>query len=207
MGYSAERIKCERCGLEHHETDHVCDTDIAKCFPTKGHPMTTLTKERVEHFREPLKRQIRRDTILHIPISDEMKAVDQLIDLALRGLEVTQEDETAWLVEAFSGQTENYFAGLDEIWNGGFSLYPRWTADHMKAIRFTRKEDAETIVSVMDSTAKCRAVEHSWMASPPISEENCSGHVASENDAKVCGRCGVHIDSFRPDLPTGGENE
>lgn len=89
--------------------------------------MTTLTKEQVEHFREPLKRQIRRDTILHIPISDEMKAVDQLIDLALRGLEVTQEDETAWLVEAFSGQTENYFAGLDEIWNGGFSLYPRWT--------------------------------------------------------------------------------
>lgn len=51
--------------------------------------MTTLTKEQVEHFREPLKRQIRRDTILHIPISDEMKAVDQLIDLALRGLEVT----------------------------------------------------------------------------------------------------------------------
>ena len=52
--------------------------------------MTTLTKEQVEHFREPLKRQIRRDTVLHIPISDEMNAVDQLIDLALRGLAVTQ---------------------------------------------------------------------------------------------------------------------
>lgn len=50
--------------------------------------MTTLTKEQVEHFREPLKRQIRRDTILHIPISDEMKAVDQLIDLALQAIDM-----------------------------------------------------------------------------------------------------------------------
>jgi hypothetical protein len=126
--------------------------------------------ERLENVR--LKSEITRlsaDRIEAIkagaPRIDEYE-IATLCDLALRGLAVTQEDETAWLVEAFSGQTENYFAGLDEIWNGGFSLYPRWTADHMKAIRFTRKEDAETIVSVMDSTAKCRAVEHSWMASP-----------------------------------------
>lgn len=31
-----------------------------------------------------------------------------------------------------------------------------------------------------------------------ITEENCPGHVASENDPKVCGRCGTHIDSLRP---------
>lgn len=30
-------------------------------------------------------------------------------------------------------------------------------------------------------------------------EEDCPGHVASEHDPKVCGRCGVHIDSLRPD--------
>jgi hypothetical protein len=29
-------------------------------------------------------------------------------------------------------------------------------------------------------------------------EESCRGHVASEHDPKVCGRCGVHIDSLRP---------
>lgn len=29
-------------------------------------------------------------------------------------------------------------------------------------------------------------------------EDACAGHVASENDPKVCGRCGVHIDSLRP---------
>lgn len=33
---------------------------------------------------------------------------------------------------------------------------------------------------------------------PAYSEENCPGHVASKYDGKVCGRCGVHIDSLRP---------
>ncbi len=30
-------------------------------------------------------------------------------------------------------------------------------------------------------------------------EAACPGHVASETDPKVCGRCGVHIDSLRPE--------
>lgn len=30
-------------------------------------------------------------------------------------------------------------------------------------------------------------------------EDTCPGHVASEGDAKVCGRCGIHINSLRPD--------
>lgn len=30
-------------------------------------------------------------------------------------------------------------------------------------------------------------------------EQNCPGHVASDGDPKVCGRCGIHIDSLRPD--------
>lgn len=33
----------------------------------------------------------------------------------------------------------------------------------------------------------------------PFSEENCPNHVASSADPKVCGRCGIHIDSLRPD--------
>jgi hypothetical protein len=32
-----------------------------------------------------------------------------------------------------------------------------------------------------------------------ITEDDCPGHVASALDPKVCGRCGVHIDSLRPD--------
>lgn len=33
----------------------------------------------------------------------------------------------------------------------------------------------------------------------PIDEQECPGHVGSKHDAKVCARCGVHIDSLRPD--------
>lgn len=32
-----------------------------------------------------------------------------------------------------------------------------------------------------------------------VSEDDCCGHVASTADPKVCGRCGIHIDSLRPD--------
>lgn len=31
-----------------------------------------------------------------------------------------------------------------------------------------------------------------------FSEESCPGHVASRADPRICARCGVHIDSFRP---------
>lgn len=31
-----------------------------------------------------------------------------------------------------------------------------------------------------------------------VDEENCPGHVASRTDPKVCGRCGIHINSLRP---------
>ena len=30
-------------------------------------------------------------------------------------------------------------------------------------------------------------------------EDSCPGHVASETDPKRCARCGIHIDSLRPD--------
>lgn len=29
-------------------------------------------------------------------------------------------------------------------------------------------------------------------------EQSCPGHVASNDNPKVCGRCGTHIDSLRP---------
>lgn len=30
-------------------------------------------------------------------------------------------------------------------------------------------------------------------------DDDCCGHVASAEDPKICGRCGIHIDSLRPD--------
>jgi hypothetical protein len=33
----------------------------------------------------------------------------------------------------------------------------------------------------------------------PHTEESCPGHAASSEDPKVCGRCGTHVHSLRPD--------
>lgn len=33
----------------------------------------------------------------------------------------------------------------------------------------------------------------------PFTEEPCPEHVASFDDPKICGRCGMHVDSMRPD--------
>lgn len=30
-----------------------------------------------------------------------------------------------------------------------------------------------------------------------FSQDDCPGHIASDRDPKVCGRCGTHIDEFR----------
>lgn len=32
---------------------------------------------------------------------------------------------------------------------------------------------------------------------PPYSEDNCPGHVASEDDPKICGICHIHIETLR----------
>ena len=36
------------------------------------------------------------------------------------------------------------------------------------------------------------------VAEGPLAEEDCTGHIASAHDSKICGICGVHIDSLRP---------
>ena len=46
--------------------------------------------------------------------------------------------------------------------------------------------------------AKATAAPADPSALPQSQENDCPGHVASENDPKVCGRCGTHIDSLRP---------
>lgn len=33
---------------------------------------------------------------------------------------------------------------------------------------------------------------------PVSKEEDCPGHVASEYDRMICGRCGAHINDLRP---------
>lgn len=71
-------------------------------------------------------------------------------------------------------------------------------------IAVTLKAPAEllgghTPVAWLDGTSGCIALTHLEPRTHAHTEESCPGHVASGADAKVCGRCGVHIDSLRPD--------
>ena len=82
-------------------------------------------------------------------------------------------DETAWLVESFSGQRDNYLAGFTcEYMGMGFAYMPKWTADHLQALRLTREVDATALITGLDdAVSKCRAIEHSWMTSRPLAAE------------------------------------
>jgi uncharacterized protein (DUF983 family) len=44
----------------------------------------------------------------------------------------------------------------------------------------------------------CTACGHD-ARSGDFDEQSCPGHVASRSDPKICGRCGTHVDSMRPD--------
>ena len=55
--------------------------------------------------------------------------------------------------------------------------------------------------AVRDHADWCDAALDEMMARVP--EDECPGHVASIMDPKVCGQCGTHIDSLRPDDDAG----
>lgn len=50
-------------------------------------------------------------------------------------------------------------------------------------------------VGVVDAVNRTHVGESCF----PYAEEVCPGHVASVAEAKVCGRCGIHVDGLRPD--------
>lgn len=65
-----------------------------------------------------------------------------------------------------------------------------------------RKQKAEH-VKMISRQAKAAVTKRNRKITMPVfkcmDENDCSGHVASANDAMVCGRCGVHINSLRVD--------
>lgn len=62
---------------------------------------------------------------------------------------------------------------------------------------FTRRltdDEMRFLHEVMQRAVTCMPVNNRYH-----DEEACPGHIASENDPKICGRCGTHIDGLRPD--------
>ncbi len=68
---------------------------------------------------------------------------------------MTFREETGWLIEIVDG-------GVPAYWGrGGEDGVLGWTADHIKALRFARKEDAEMVIEEYGWT-RARAVDHMW---------------------------------------------
>lgn len=88
---------------------------------------------------------------------------------------------------------ENARADAKAIWS---------LADHLMPADFKEMADRLKMSETMRELWRNAFID-GWRAAHRkpqfISEERCQGHVASARDAKVCGRCGVHIDSLRPD--------
>lgn len=103
-----------------------------------------------------------------------------------------------------------------------WAIHNGWPSHQVR--RFNRVEQVmgmprhQTAVHLLDfSDADCREAAHhlrarAWdiyesiglerinaLAFFEYDEEDCPGHVAWERNPKVCGRCGVHIDSLRPE--------
>jgi hypothetical protein len=78
-----------------------------------------------------------------------MEAVQQ----EFRDVPETASDETAWLIE-FPGQRPTYYghSAEDGLWFG---------RDHLAAIRFSRKEDAQAVIDDIGWT-EAKPVEHMW---------------------------------------------
>ena len=78
--------------------------------------------------------------------------------------------------------TPETLARAKAFWNEREKKFPRFVRQTWENGTYLAKE--ETIREVMrrDEAA-----------------ESCPSHIASAFDAKVCGRCGIHIEELRPD--------
>jgi hypothetical protein len=66
--------------------------------------------------------------------------------------------------------------------------------------RATRYERTPLLPLVMLELRVVNEVVSRAFCADHYGQEECPGHVASESDPKVCGRCGIHIDELRPEL-------
>ncbi len=73
------------------------------------------------------------------------------------------EDELGWLLERNNAQY--YFAGMQEQHNGmGFCWFAFETKNHLEAMRFARKEDANKMAEQIKGHIRYSVVQHLWMA-------------------------------------------
>jgi hypothetical protein len=74
-------------------------------------------------------------------------------------------NELGWLVEA-KGATGALWLMLSPSESGDRGAFRDWTRDASKALRFCRKEDAESFISAHMPMMAVHATEHMWCSGP-----------------------------------------
>jgi hypothetical protein len=102
--------------------------------------------------------------------ADGMTSMDCLSDRIKQLL--SERSETGWLIEKGPAYAPHYLTVHDWQW--------AWLPDHQTALRFSRKEDAESVGTLIG--AFDRIAEHAWDNSVPNGNEN---HLASSGFSKI----------------------
>lgn len=63
----------------------------------------------------------------------------------------------AWLIESGVGGSRPYW------WGRTPGLVTTWTDDQNSAVRFSRKEDAERAIALLNESPRPKATEHVWL--------------------------------------------
>lgn len=111
----------------------------------------------------------------------------------------------AWLIELKSPppmQGPTYW-GLDDDEAEGVG----WTRDHLRAQRFSRKEDAEMMIEYFGWT-EATAVQHAWGLAPKsrTASPSVEGMLPEEDGWKLSVIAEMHEGWFRSDIYTGSYN-
>lgn len=86
-----------------------------------------------------------------------------------------------------------------EIFSTGAHGLPDWDCHGDQAGKHAREAEVAAQVHVDAVNMEPGAIVTPMEPAELVAEHECPGHVASDDDPKVCARCGTHIDSLRPD--------
>jgi hypothetical protein len=109
-------------------------------------------------------------------------------------------DEVGWLIEHLTEPI--WWTG----WPGSVSDSDFWTNDSLKAVRFARREDAETIAH-FDFDGECRVTEHMWADTPLERLERRLDQHVKEAAERVGKRVAEAVAKIKDAPPPGGVGE
>jgi hypothetical protein len=114
--------------------------------------------------------------------SDVARDVERKVEAAFAALRVAPDSELAWLIERFDPVQQ------PSPWYYGGDCGGAWTTDHLKAVRYARREDAERAIMGLPNGWHLigRAIEHGWARAAVAAPDQQRNYSTGE----PCANCG-----------------